>query len=93
MWRAGPGGKLTWCAGPPRGCDVGLRPCGKATASLREAQVALMRGRRPREWVHADAREGRHVACGFAYGGPMGIVGPWLDIRGGNALALNRPLI
>ena len=26
-------------------------------------------------------------------GGPTGIVGPWLDIRGGNALALNRPPI
>ena len=43
---------------------------------------------------HADARKGCHVACGgFAGGGPTGIVGPWLDIRGGNALALNRPPI
>ena len=78
MWRAGPGSELTWHAGPARGCDVALRPRGRATAGPREAQVALTRGRRPRGRVHADAREGRHVACeGFAYGGPTGIVGPW----------------
>ena len=43
--------------------------------------------------VHVGARVGRHVAGRFAYGGPMGIVGPWLGIWGGNALALNRPPI
>ena len=79
-WRAGPGGELTWHAGPARGCDVALRPRGRATAGPREAQVALTSGRRPRERVHADAREGRHVASeGFAYGGPTGIVGPLLE--------------
>ena len=29
----------------------------------REAQVVLTRGRRPPGRAHADAREGRHVAC------------------------------
>ena len=47
---------LTWHAGPPRGCDAALRP----------------RGRRPRERVNADAREGRHVAGGLAGEGPTG---------------------
>ena len=61
-WRAGPGGELTWHAGPSRGCDVALRPRGRATAGTRLAQVALTRGRRPRGRTHADAREGRHVA-------------------------------
>ena len=41
----------------------------------REAQVALTRGRRPRERAHADAREGRHVAGRLAGGWPTGIVG------------------
>ena len=77
-WRPGPGGELTWHAGPARGCDVALRPRGRATAGPREAHVALTHGRRPRARVHADPGEGRHVACeGFAYGGPMGIVGLW----------------
>ena len=73
-WRAGPRGELTWHEGPARGCDVASRPRGRATAGPREAQVALTG---PRGRVHADAREGHHVACeGFAYGGPTGIVGP-----------------
>ena len=76
-WRAGPGGELMWHVGPTRECYVALRPRGRATTGPREAQVAQTRGRRPRGWVHADAREGRHVACdGFACGGPTGIVGP-----------------
>ena len=76
MMRADPGHELTWHAGPARGCDVALRPRGRATAGPCEAQVALTRGRRPRRWVHADAWEGRHMAGKFAYGGPTGIVGP-----------------
>ena len=48
MWRAGSGGELTWHPGPARGCNVALRPRGRATAGPREALVALMRGRRPR---------------------------------------------
>ena len=47
-WRVGPGGELTWHAGPASGCDVALRPRGRATAGPREAQVVLTRGRRPR---------------------------------------------
>ena len=43
--------------------------------------------------VHVDARVGRHVGGRLVGGGPTGIVGPWLDIRGGNALALNCPPI
>ena len=67
-----------WHAGPAHQCDVALRPRGRATRGLREAQVALTRGRRPRGRVHADAREGCHVSSeGFACGGPTGIVGPW----------------
>ena len=61
MWRVGPAGELTWCAGPPRGCDAALRPRGRAAGGPREAQVALRpRGRRPRvsTWVHPDARVG-----------------------------------
>ena len=72
-WRAGPGGELTWHAGPARGCDVALRPRGRATASQHEAQVALTRGRRPRE------RPGG-APCGtegLAQGGPTGIVELW----------------
>ena len=42
----------------------------------REAQVVLTRGSRPRRRVHVGARVGRHVAEGFASGGPTGIVGP-----------------
>ena len=60
--RAGPGGELAWRAGPMSGCDVALRPRGRATAGPREAQVALTRGRRPRRQVHAGARVGRRVA-------------------------------
>ena len=38
------------------------------------------------------ARVGRHVAGRLVGGGPTGIVGPWLGIRDGSALALNCPL-
>ena len=78
MWRAGPGGKLTWRAGPPRGCDAALRPCGRAASGPRQVQAAhraRTRGRRPRvsTQVHVDAHVGRHVAMGgSAYGGPTG---------------------
>ena len=77
MWRAGPAGELTWCAGPPRGCDAALRPRGRAAGGPREAQVAhrvRTRGRRPRvsTRVHPDPRVGCHVVGGLAYGGPTG---------------------
>ena len=76
-WRAGLGGELTWHAGPARGCDVALRPRGRATAGPREAQVALTPGRRPHGRVHVGARVGRHVAGRAGSGGPTGIMGPW----------------
>ena len=76
-WRARPGGELTWHAGPPRGCDAALRPCGRAAGGPREAQVAVRartHGRKPHmsTRVHVDARVGCHVARGSAYGGPTG---------------------
>ena len=43
---------------------------------LSGAGGADTRGRRPSERVHVGARVGRHVAGGFASGGPTGIVGP-----------------
>ena len=72
-WRAGPGGELTWHAGPARGCDVALRPRGRATAGPREAQVVLTRGKRPRGRPEGTPRGTK----GFAQGGPTGIVEPW----------------
>ena len=50
---------LTWRAGPPRGCDVALRPRGRATDGLRGAQVAhraRTRGRRPRGSTRTPVR-------------------------------------
>ena len=50
-WRVGPAGELTWHAGPLRGCDVALRPRGRAAGGPREAHVAHRAwtpGRRPR---------------------------------------------
>ena len=75
-WRAGPTGELTWHAGPLHGCDVTLRPRGKAAGGPHEAQVAHKAQTWPESTqstrVHADAREGRHVAKGMAVGGPTG---------------------
>ena len=43
--------------------------------------------------VHADAREGRHVAeWGWHVKGPR-VSGPWLEYWGGNTIALNRPVL
>ena len=49
-------------------------------------------------WQEATQIGPRGCLCGAPHGrqvggGPTGIVGPWLDIRGGNALVLNRPPI
>ena len=68
---------LTWCAGPPRGCDAALRPRGRAAGGPHKEQVAYRartRGRRPRvsTWVHADARVGCHMVGGLAGEGPTG---------------------
>ena len=43
--------------------------------------------------VHVGACLGCHVAVRLAYGGPTGIVGPWLGSGGGNANALPHPTI
>ena len=68
-WRARPAGELTWHAGPLHGCDVALRPRGRAAGGPHEAHVAhraRTRGRRPRvsTRVHVGARVGRHVTGG-----------------------------
>ena len=82
-WRPGPGGALTWRAGPPRACDAALRPRGKATGGPREAQEAhraRTRGRRPRVSTGprgrpCGAQRGRR---GLTYGGPTG---SWALVR------------
>ena len=56
---------------------LGTEATWQSPSGLREAQVALTRGRRSRGRAHADAREGCHVAGRLAGAGPMGIVGPW----------------
>ena len=69
MWRARSAVELMWRAGPPRGCDVALKPRGKAAGGPHEVHVvhrARTRGRRPRmsARVHVGACVGRHVASG-----------------------------
>ena len=97
-WRVGPARELTWRVGPPRGCDEALRPHGRVVGGKRQAQVAhsaWTRGRRPRvsTRVHADAREGRHVAGKVGSWRAHGYSGPGLGIGGGNANALPYPTI
>ena len=77
----GPARELTWRTGPPRGCGAALRPRGRAVGGPREAQVVHMartRGRRPlvSTRVHADAREGHHVAGKVGKWRAHGLVGP-----------------
>ena len=62
--------ELTWRVGLARGCDAVLRPSARAAGGPREAHVAQTRGRRPSRRVHADAREGCHMAGGSAGEGP-----------------------
>ena len=50
---------MTWRTGLARGCDTTLRPRGRAADGPHEAQEARVATR-----VHADAREGRHMASG-----------------------------
>ena len=72
-WRAGPAGELTWRAGPPHGCDVALRPCGRAAGGPREAHGAhraRTRGRRPRVSTGP---------CGCQCGAPHGKSGRQLE--------------
>ena len=72
-----PSGRLTWRAGPPRRCDVALRPRGRATGGPRKAEVAhraRTHGRKPRmsTRVQADAREGAMWRERLASEGPTG---------------------
>ena len=65
--------KLTWHAGPPRGCDVALRPCSRAAGGPRDVQVAHKAqtcGRRPRGSTRMPVGVPR--GRGSAYGGPTG---------------------
>ena len=75
-WRAGPSGELTWCGGPPRGCDAALWPCDRAAGGPREAQEAhraRTRGRRPRVSTGPRGRPcGAPRGRGSADGGPTG---------------------
>ena len=72
------GAELTWRAGPPRGCDVALRPPGRAAGGPREAQVAhraRTRGRRPRGSTRTPVR-GATWQKGWHVKGPQ-VSGPW----------------
>ena len=96
-WQVGPSGTLTWHAGTPRGCDVALRPRGRAAGGPREAQEAhraQTHGRGPRVSTGPRRRpcgapRGR---CGRQMEGPR-VSGRWLGIGGGNANALPHPTI
>ena len=60
---------------------MALRPRDKAAGGPREAQAVhreRTRGRRPRvsTQVHADAREGHHMACEIGIWRAHGLVGP-----------------
>ena len=80
--------------GSARGWDVALRPRGRATAGPREAQVALMRGRRPRGRIHMGARVVRHVAGEDGSRRAHGYSGALVRVGGGNAIDSQlRPLI
>ena len=70
-WRA----ELTWRAGPHHGCDVALRPRGRAAHGPREAQVARTRGRRPRGSMWMPVR-GATWQGGVGCWRAQGLVGP-----------------
>ena len=73
-WRTRPAGELTWHAGPPHGCDVALRPRGRAASGPHEAHVAhraWTRGRRPRVSTWAPVW-GATWQVRSADGGPTG---------------------
>ena len=80
--------------GSARGCDVALRPRGRATVGPREAHVALTRGRRPRGRVHVGARVGCHVAGKDGSRRAHGYSGVLVRVGGGNAIDSQlRPLM
>ena len=77
MWRR----RVDMAAGPPYGCDVALRPRGKAAGGPREAQEAhraRTRGRRPRVSMRSMRMPLRapHGEGGWRVKGP-GVSGPW----------------
>ena len=71
-----------------RGCDVAMRPCGRAAHGPRKAQVTRARGRRPRGSTRMPVR-GATWQGGWRVKGPR-VSGPWLECWGGNAKALPR---
>ena len=76
---------------------MALRPRGRAAGGPREAQEAhraRTRGRRPRVSTRSTGTPVRapRGEIGLRLEGPR-VSGPWLGIRGGNAIALNRPPI
>ena len=80
--------------GSARGCNMALRPQGRATAGPREAHVVLTRGRRPHRWVHVGARVGRHMAGKDGNRRAHGYSGALVRVGGGNAIDSQlRPLI
>ena len=74
-----------------RGCNVSLRPRGRAAHGPREAQVARTCGRRPRGSTQMPMR-GATWRGGWRVKGPR-VSGPWLEYWGGNAIALNHPTL
>ena len=71
MWRAGPGGALTWRAGPPRvrrGAEATLQSRGWPTRGAGGAQGADTW----QEATRVDAGPHERPCGGSAYGGPMG---------------------
>ena len=80
--------------GSARGCDVALRPHGRATAGPLDANVPLMRGRTPRGRIHVGARVVRHVAGKDGSRRAHGYSGALVRVGGGNAIDSQlRPLI
>ena len=70
-------GRLTWRAGPVRGCDATLRPRGRAARGPRKVQVAQTRGRRQRRSTWAPVRGATWREGGLQVKGPP-ISGLWL---------------
>ena len=66
-----------WRAGPQHGCDVALRPHGRATHGPREAHVAQTRDRRPRGSTWMPVRGATWRENGWCLKGPR-VSGPWL---------------
>ena len=87
---SGPRRRADVARGSAHGCDVALRPRGRATAGPRGAQLTLTRV----AGGHADGSTwapvwGATWQVGWQMEGPR-VSGPWLVIWGGNAKALPR---